>query len=397
MTPRGPGVLVVVGGMGPAGAERQARLLLEGLPARGFRPHLACYRGPEEVFAALRAAGVGVHLLPRPRAKVWPLALLRFLDRLVGAERLDLVHAFLPAQAALVPCLRIRRPRLRIVTGRRNLDEAISARELRWQRATARLAHAVVANAHAVAASVEAHEPALRGRVRVIPNGLPRLEPVSAAERAAGRARWGLREEDEVIAYLAHFRRGKGHLHLASAAAQIAPRFPRARFLLAGDEESHAGYRAHSAAFRREIDRLGLRDRFLFAGLVPSGREVLAAADLCLNLSDQEGMSNTIMEAMALGLPVVATAVGGTPDLVEDGETGYLVAAGDGAGAAERTALLLEDAERRARMGASGRRRMEERFSVDGMVDAYAALYRSLLGTAPDPAGREAETDGGAA
>ena len=208
---------------------------------------------------------------------------------------------------------------------------------------------------------------------------MPLAPVVSREERAIARRPWGLAVDDFVVAYPAHFRRAKGHLHLPDVAARLASGSPRLRFLLAGDSESNLDYRTNSQLFWRMADDRGVRDSFRYAGLVPDGRAILAAADVCLTLSEREGISNTVMEAMALGLPVIATAVGGTPEVVDEGITGYLVGAGDTAAVAEILGRLLTDPGGCLRMGEWGRRRIGENFSVERMVRAYADLYRELI------------------
>ncbi len=371
-------LLLLIGGMGPAGAEKQARLLLENLPRDRIVARLTCFRGPEEVFCSLRAAGVAVDILPRPRRRIWPLTTLRFLNGVIRRQRIQVVHAFLPVFAILAPLLRVANPRLRIVTGRRSLDEYLTPGEIRLLRIAGRHASVIVANSQAVAESVRRLEGGHGGRLRVIPNGIALPPPVDAAERAAARARFGLADRDFVIGYLAHFRHGKGHDHLLETARRLAPVLPESRFLLAGDTDSDASYRTNYERFAGAAGGTGVAERIRCLGKLPDSRPLLAASDVMLNLSDMEGMSNTIMEAMAAGLPVVATAVGGTPELIEEGREGYLVPAAGADAAAERLARLAHDAEARRRMGEAGRRRIGTEFSIEKMAGSYLALYEDL-------------------
>jgi glycosyltransferase involved in cell wall biosynthesis len=371
-------VLLLIGGLGPAGAEQQARLLLQNLPPGRVRAHLACFESPPEVLRLLDSAGIGIDLLPRYGRYVWPIRLHGLLWKIVRRRGIRIVHAFLPDLAPIALALRATVPGLRVVVGRRSLDEYLDRRQLRFLRATSRKGSVIVANAEAVAASVRAYEGDPGARLRVIPNALPLPALVSLEERAEARAFFGLTERDFAIAYPAHFRRHKGHDHLPEIARIAGSSIPGIVFLLAGDIDSNARYRANHARFIAETERLGVTRHFRYAGVLPDSRVLLAASDAAANFSDMEGMSNTIMEAMGTGLPVVASAVGGTPELIVDGCQGWLINAGDRKTAAERIARLVADPEERRRMGQAGRRRIATDFPVERMVSSYVALYEEL-------------------
>jgi glycosyltransferase involved in cell wall biosynthesis len=312
--------------------------------------------------------------------RLWPVAMLGALDGIVRRRRIHLVQAFLPTFDILAPCLRLRRPSLRVVTSRRNIDEQLSARDVRLLRVTGRWAQAVVGNSRAVVESVFRLEGLSEARVHCIPNGLDLPPPVSAGERAAARAAYRLPAEAFVVSYPAHFRRGKGHDHLPAALRAWMAAVPSALLVLAGATEVNAAYRATARRLREELEASGLSERVRWAGVVSDMRGLLAASDATLNLSDFEGMSNSIMESMAHGVPVVATRTGGAAELMRDGVDGWLVAPADAEGAARRLVELASDPAARARMGERARARMGEEFSVARMVDRYADLYRRLAG-----------------
>jgi len=153
---------------------------------------------------------------------------------------------------------------------------------------------------------------------------------------------------------------------------------PAARFLIGGNMEGSNEVQGLAAAVRNGIDRLGLRFHVTLLGRLSPSRPLLAAADLFLSLSDVEGMSNSVMEAMSLGLPVLTTRAGGNAELIRDGLDGWLVPTGDVPAAAARLVRLAQGPEARARAGHSARERIAREFSVGAMVERYASLYEEI-------------------
>lgn len=372
-------LLFLIGDIGTGGAQQQARLLLHALPGLGVEVTLACFLGPADVLTGLAEAGVRVHILPKPRRGIWPAQALREMLSLVRRGRIQVVQSFLTEFDSVAPLLRVFRPGLRVITSRRSLDEYLSPRQLRLVRLAGPLASAVVANSTAVAESVRRLEGDPGSRLRVIPNATELPSAVTLVERQEARRRFGVHENDFVIAYPAHFRHGKGHAYLPDIARRLLASEPRAQFLLAGATTENSEYRNHYALFQAAVAAQNVDACFHYVGRLDHSRPVLAAADVVVNVSDSEGMSNTVMEAMAYGLPVVATAVGGTLELVEDGREGWLIEPGDAASAADRLARLAADPAERCRMGAAGVARISRDFSVARMCSAYLGLYEELL------------------
>ncbi|MFB3909817.1 MAG: glycosyltransferase [Candidatus Eisenbacteria bacterium] len=372
-----PRVLLLIDSLGRAGAEKQAQLLASRLPAHGIVTRLACFQLPPAAAEQLRGAGVTIDRLHAAPRRLWPPRVLLDVARIVRRHRIDIVQTFLPTFDILAPCLKPVLPGVRIVTSRRNVDDQLDARRLRLLRLTGRFADVVVGNAERVAESVRRLEPGSRARIVVIGNGIENEPAIGRDERESARRALeaGARP---TISYLAHFRPGKGYEHLPEVIEAVRRASPDLLVLIAGDETSNRQYRQTSAAFRSQIAERGIENAVRFLGLVAGARETLAASDLLLSLSDVEGMSNSVMEAMLLGLPVVATDAGGAGELIEPGVSGEMVARGDAAGAAERIAALLRDPARRASIGEQARRRILDRFSADRMAAAYARLYREI-------------------
>jgi glycosyltransferase involved in cell wall biosynthesis len=163
----------------------------------------------------------------------------------------------------------------------------------------------------------------------------------------------------------------KGIAHLIDAAPAILAGFPAARFLIVGDGESRPALEARAQA-------LGIADRTVFAGFRQDAAAAMAGMDVFVLPSLNEGMGRVLVMAMALGKPIVATRVGGIPELLGDGEAGLLVPAADPAALAEAVLALLRDPDLARRLAEAGRSRAP-RYGAQTMVDSLAALYRELV------------------
>ena len=156
------------------------------------------------------------------------------------------------------------------------------------------------------------------------------------------------------------------------SARRVKEVVPAAAFLLAGEGEL-------SDSLRGLAGDLGINDSTFFLGRCEKVAELLAVSEICVLSSKAEGFSNSILEYMAAGRPVVVTSVGGAREVVAEGETGYLVPSGDDAMMAERLIALLQDPERAQAMGAKGKRVVEEKFSCAAQLARTESLYDGLL------------------
>ena len=211
----------------------------------------------------------------------------------------------------------------------------------------------------------------------VIPNCIPvRQYRTSLSAREAWREREGISRNERVLLSVARFAPQKNHELLIRAFAIVAATHKDARLVLAGRGELQEQTERFTAT-------LGIRDRVKFLGLRTDVPDVMAAADIFVLSSDFEGNPLAVMEAMAAGLPVVSTAVGGVPELIEDGKQGLLVKAGDVEALADRLASLLANDAERLRMGQAAACRAQRDFDIGIMAARYSALYEQLLRKSP--------------
>lgn len=213
-----------------------------------------------------------------------------------------------------------------------------------------------------------------RERTVVIPNGIDPA-PYAAADGTALRRELGIPERGLLVGAVGLLNEAKGHAHLVAAAGRVLERVPDARFAIAGEGPLRG-------ALEAQIARAGLGERVRLLGYRTDVPELLAALDVLAMPSLWEGLPYVVLEAMAAGLPVVATDVNGCRDVVVAGATGELVAPADPAALAEALSRVLADGELRLRFGRAGRARVAREFSLDAMLQHYVALYRSLVRSA---------------
>jgi glycosyltransferase involved in cell wall biosynthesis len=211
-----------------------------------------------------------------------------------------------------------------------------------------------------------------RRATQVIVHGIP-LAAVTARrdERAAQRLKLGLGDGDIAVTTVANLRRTKDYPTLLRAAVDVLAAHPDVVFLAAGQGPLEEEIRA-------EIETLGLGDRFRLLGYVDDAVGLLSASDVFVLGSQVEGLSIALLEAMAMGLPVVATAVGGTPEVVTDGVEGRLVPARDPSALAAAIIEVVDDPAGRSRMGAAAAARAS-RYDISAAAREFESLYARLV------------------
>ena len=246
------------------------------------------------------------------------------------------------------------------------------AHEYKWLRMTRGLPDRIICVSDAVKKVVLEREHVNEERVMVIRNGVESL-PATGKAAMTARAELGIGEENLVVGMVANFNRSvKGVSLFLDAVPEIVRAVPAARFLLLGrgKEEKELREKARS---------LGIESSVLFAGYRPDIRRFYEIMDVSALTSFSEGLSITLLESMRFGIPVVATRVGGNPEVIVDGDTGYLVPAGDVPAFASRTIKLLLDDDLRRRMGENARRHVERKFLLRDVARRYLEIYAGLL------------------
>ncbi|MEV1169993.1 glycosyltransferase family 4 protein [Nonomuraea sp. NPDC049784] len=362
-------ITLLIGQLGLGGTETQVSLLARELHGRGFVVDVVLLSkgGPHE--ATLRAAGVGVHHVGFSRRSPGqgPLTRnLRIFVRLVWLLRRlrpDVLHAFVLESYTLgAPAALLARAPI-VIAGRRRLSDIKQRRRLWFTLggAVTRITDHVVANARAVAEDAMTVEGIPSHKLSVIYNGLPD-SAFDSVEPAA------IDTDLPVVVCLARLRQVKGHRFLLDAAALLAEQGTPCTLVLVGDGPEEDKIKEYAS---------GLDIDVRFVGPVTDSRAWLARADVVVLPSISEGFSNAIMEAMAQSRPIVATAVGGTPELLAD--RGVLVPPADPVALSLGIAKLLCDQELAVLLGDAARAWAAKHLDATTMVEEHVKLYRRLL------------------
>jgi glycosyltransferase involved in cell wall biosynthesis len=374
-----PNVLHIIDSFDQGGTERQAvqlvRLLHE---SHRYNVQLACIHDRGMLRAEVERMGLG-EITAYPLNSFFNRNFARQLGRLrrfLREREIDIVHThglytnvfgIIAGAAARVP---VRIASRRETGGLRNAVR-------RWgERRAFQLSNAIIANAEAVRRELIA-EGVPSEKVLTVYNGLDveRVAPPSSLRREEALDLLGLPGDSErrFITIVANVRHPvKDHPMFLRAARRVRERIPQAAFVVAGEGELMPDLRALAA-------ELGIERDVFFTGRCERVAELLAVSEVCVLSSKAEGFSNAILEYMAAARAVVATDVGGAREAIIEGETGYLVPAGDDAMMAERIISLLSDPQRTREMGERGRLAVKKRFSCEAQLERTEKLYVELL------------------
>lgn len=353
------------------GTERQFVMLSRRLDPVLFDLSLACLRRRGEFLNQIDETGLP--LADYPITSFHGVETVRMQWRLLRDLRrrgVEIVHTygfypnlFATAAAKMAGAI--------AVASIRDQGDMWSAMQRRTQRWILRLADAVVVNADAVRQLLIAEGYDER-RIVVIRNGIDVSRFETRPIQGRLRHELGLPPRTPIVAALCRLHEVKGVEHFLEAAVTLTRRFPEARFIVAGD-----GY--HRPTLERYAVQLGLADRVLFTGFRHDVPEFLSEVQVSVLPSLSEALSNTLLESMAAGLPVVATRVGGNPEVVEHGVTGFLVPPREPEALVATVARLLEQPALAQAMGRAGKQRVAENFSLDRLTQETESLYIRLL------------------
>ncbi|WP_435103413.1 glycosyltransferase [Arhodomonas sp. AD133] len=357
-------VVHVETGMHLYGGALQVLFLLRGVREHPGRHVLVCPAGSE---IAAAAEGVADRVVAIPVRGDLDIGFARRLVRVLREECADLVHLHSRRGADVLGGIAARFAGVPAVLSRR-----VDNPERRWQVALKYRLYAHVVTISEGIRRVLLAEGVPPEKVTCVPSAVDTERYRPGGDREWFRRIFSLDADEQTVGMVAQFIPRKGHRLLVEAASAILATQPRTRFLLFGQGPE-------VDAIRAAVAEAGLAERFVFAGFRDDLEQVMPCLDVLAHPAYMEGLGVSLLQAAACEVPVVATPVGGIPEVVVDGENGHLVPVGDANALARAVIGLLAEPDIRERLGAAGRERVLRAFSVEAMVNGNESVWRRCV------------------
>jgi glycosyltransferase involved in cell wall biosynthesis len=366
-----------------AGTQRFLLELLRRMNRERFTPIVFSTLAEGELLPEVEALGVPVHEFGTGRRVLSPRTVgdLSRAAAFLRRERVDVLSCMLGLTTLVGPFVGRAAGVPVIVNNQRNLSYWLRgrARESVYGFVSRRVVDAVMVNSAAAARELSGRFRVPESKIENIGVGtdLERIARATPAEELKRELGLG---ESKVVGVVAKLSPVKGHGHFLEAAALISKAHGDVRFLIVGDGSERT-------RLEREAGELGLSGKVHFIGVRDDVPAVLKLMDVLVLSSLSEGSPNVVLEGMAAGVPVVAMRVGGVPEVVEDGVSGFLVDTGDAPGLSNAVLRLLNDADRAREMGVKSRAIAVENYDINRVVARVEDVFSSLLERAGGPAG----------
>lgn len=376
--------LLFVNGFGMGGTERHVANLVGALDRSRFEVHLACFKRWGHLLGEVEARGLPISEYPidslhnhRTILQQW-----RFARDLIR-HRIQVVHTHnFYANVFALPAARLAGVPV-VLASIRDTGVYQTPMQKQVQKMACRLAHRVVVNAEAIRSWLVG-DGYRRERIVVIRNGIDLSGFRGPRDPREVRRELDIPADAPLLVMVSRLHELKGLDDFLDAAAILLARHPDLHLLVVGERfKARSGEWVRDGAYRqvleRQAARLGIADRVRFTGFRLDIPALLAASTVSVLPSLSEGLSNTVLESMAAGIPVVTTRVGGTPEAITDGETGLLVDVRNPPALARAIGRVLDDPALARRLGENGRERVERQFSLATMARTTEDLYRTLM------------------
>ncbi|MDA1233105.1 MAG: glycosyltransferase [Planctomycetota bacterium] len=360
-------IVYVIPTLDQSGAERQLTLLATGLPRDIYSVRVIALQRGGPYLKVLTDAGIDVRVLGK-RFRFDLLTCYR-LRQEIRSFQPDIVQSFLFAANSYIRLPGVTSRSIKVIVSERCVDSWKSPWQLNFDRRQSSRTHAMTANSRSVA-DFYASAGIPRGLITVIPNAMPPSVPCYSKQQAREILR--LSDEHRVIGFVGRLAAQK-RLHDVVWAFQLLHQMvENARLVLIG-----AG--PERDALAELATNFGCRDRIVFAGHREDASSLMVAFDTFVLASEFEGMSNSLMEAMAAGLPCIASEITPNRELIADGKTGLIFPVGKSSDLAKLSAQVLNDSDLAFRLGQAARQHIATRFTLEQMVAAHRELYAKLL------------------
>ncbi len=372
-------VMLVIPAFGVGGTEKQVLLLARGLSqSRRFRPIVCSLNGDGPLGEKLREAGVATEIIKK-RRRIDPM-LVWDVFGVVRRQRASVVHTFLPEANTWARAAGLLAEAPVVIASERSTDYYKTTILKAIDNRLATAGFAVVANSELVRQDLISKCGVKGDSVRVVHNGIDPVGycPADAAGRHKIRADLGLPQAEVLLGTVSRLNPIKNLTGLISTFNAVFGAKSGVRLVIVGGAQTDTERRYENMLFDLVVD-LKLTDRVTFVGEQSNVAEYMSALDIYIQASHVEGFPNSVMEAMATGLPTVATAAGGTSELVSEGQTGFLVPCGDAQALGAAMLRMVSERNSWEKMGRAGRDRVANHFSIEAMVRRTEAIYEQGL------------------
>jgi glycosyltransferase involved in cell wall biosynthesis len=376
---RNKGILLLTDifhGMG--GSERNITQLLEGIDKNKFRLYVARFASAhlakdmkDKDVALMNLHGAGIYT-------VSGLKNLAFLRRFVREEEISLILTYHESSDfyGLVLSFICNIP---VISSRRDMSFKTQPHHRLAYRLGGKYFDSVVAVSNAVRQEVIKRRWFREGRTFTIYNGINTAHYEKTHDGITLKNKLGIHPKYPVVGIVANIRKIKGYHYFLEASSMIHRSNRNVQFLIVGNDWTEPGFTI--ADLKRYGEKIGVSQNLHFLGEREDVADLISLFDVAVLASLSEGLSNVILEYMASSKPVVATEVGGNPELVVHGETGLLVPPADAQALADAILSILEDEEAALRYGAAGKKRVEDKFGLGKMIREYEDLFERVLST----------------
>jgi glycosyltransferase involved in cell wall biosynthesis len=360
------------------GSERNITQLLEGIDANKFRLYVARFASAHlagdmknKDVAIMNLKGAGIYTLSGLRNLV-------FLKRFVGEKEISLILTYHESSdfyglALSFIC------HIPVISSRRDMGFKTKAHHRLAYRLGGRYFDWVATVSDAVRQEVIKRRWFREGRTSTIYNGINTANYENGHDGMTLKEKLGIHTKCPVVGMVANLRKIKGYHYFLEASSIIHRYNHHVQFLIIGNEWTEPGFTI--TELKRYGEKIGVSQNLHFLGEREDVADLISLFDVAVLASLSEGFSNVILEYMASSKPVVATEVGGNPEIVVHGETGLLVPPADAQALADAILSILEDEEMALRYGAAGKKRVEDKFELRKMVREYENLFERVIST----------------
>lgn len=366
------------------GTEGQVLNLVRRMDRQAFELQFACLRKGGDLLAEFETLGIPIseyriRNLYRPQTfmQQWRFA------RHLRAQRIQIVHSYnFYANMFAIPAARMARTPV-VLASIRDRGVYLTSKQKMAQKVVCRLADRILVNAESIREWL-LEQGYQDNRIRVIKNGVDMSRYAGVRDSARIRPELGIPDSAPIVVMIARLNPQKGVDEFIRAASLLRGSHPDARFLIVGAKlQYQSGVISQDKKYLQELQQLavdlGVGGKVIFAGHRTDTPEILAEAAISVLPSHSEGLSNTLLESMAAGIPTVATNVGGNPELVKDHINGILIPVKSPEHLAQAIREILDDSGLASRFGRQARNMANESFSLEKMTGDTQALYRTEL------------------